>query len=250
MSASNEPKGSGGFKSSPGPAFGGLQQIFDDVWWAWGTVRFGPGVYIPRNMFVLREGGELVVVHPVLLPATEQARVEALGPIKHIVRLGAFHGMDDPAYVERYGPTVWAPPGVDARPGVPAARELRPGAPLPFEDGSLHVFSRSRTPEVALRLARHGGVLLTCDSVQNWESTEGCSFLGGLMSKVMGFKGRACLGPGWRKMSEPKDGEGFGPDFERLLQLDFRHILSGHGAPMKDTAKDDLRARVRSIYGR
>ena len=43
------------------------------------------------------------------------------------------------------------------------------------------------------------------------------------MSRMMGFKGRACIGPGWRKMCEPKDGKGFGPDFERLLQLDFRH---------------------------
>src|SRR5579859_3169060 len=113
--AAVERKGSGGFQSTRGALFGTLTQVFDDVWWAWGTVRFGPGISFSRNMTIVRERGELVVVHPVMMPEAEQAKIEALGPIKHIVRLGAFHGMDDPLYVKRYAPAVWAPRGVDAR---------------------------------------------------------------------------------------------------------------------------------------
>jgi hypothetical protein len=241
--------GSGGFKSSAGPTFGELEQVFEDVWWAWGTTRVGPGILFPRTMTIVREGGELVVIHPVLMPAAEQAKIEALGPIKHIVRLGAFHGMDDPQYVKRYSPTVWAPPGVDLRDGVTTHHELRPGGELPLADGTLFCFERSRTPETAIQLRRHGGLLLTCDSVQNWETTSGCSLLGGLMARLMGFRGRACIGPGWRKMSEPKDGGGLGPDFKRLLDLDFRHAIGAHGGPMKDTAKDALREQVQRIYG-
>jgi hypothetical protein len=241
-------RGSGGFKSSPGPTFGKLEQVFEDVWWAWGTTRFMPGVLFPRNMTIVREGGELVVIHPVWMPPSEQTRIEALGPIKHIVRLGAFHGMDDSHYVKRYAPTVWAPPGVDPHEGVTIHHELRPGAELPLA-GTLFSFERSRTPETAIQLARHGGLLLTCDSVQNWETTSGCSLFGGLMARMMGFRGRACIGPGWRKMCEPKDGRGFAPDFERLLALDFRHVIGGHGPPMKDDGKDALRAQVRRIYG-
>ena len=41
------------------------------------------------------------------------------------------------------------------------------------------------------------------------------------MARAMGFRGRACIGPGWRKVSEPKDGGGLGPDFARLLNLQF-----------------------------
>ena len=94
-----EKKGSGGFKSSAGTVFGTLEQVFDDVWWAWGTVKFIPGVLFPRNMVIVREkSGELVVIHPILMPDAEQAKIDALGPVKHIVRLGAFHGMDDPAF--------------------------------------------------------------------------------------------------------------------------------------------------------
>jgi hypothetical protein len=243
-----EKKGSGGFKSTPGPNFGKLEQVFDDVWRAWGTVRFMPGVVIPRNMVIVREKGELVVIHPVMLPEAEQAELDALGPVKHIVRLGAFHGMDDPAYVKRYAPTLWAPPGVDHREGAKTDRELVPGGELPLAGAELFSFATSRTPETVIRLARHGGILLTCDSVQNWESTADCSLLGGLMTRAMGFKGRACIGPGWRKASEPKEGPGFLPAFKQILDFDFRHAIGAHGAPMKDTAKDDLHRQVRKVY--
>src|SRR5262249_19088378 len=147
-----------------------LSQVFEDVWWAWGTTQFFKGVLFPRNMTIVRERGELVIIHPVMMPPAEQAKVEALGPIKHIVRLGAFHGMDDPAYVKRYSPTVWAPPGVDQKAGVTTHRELRPGAELPLAGATLFSFERSRTPETALHIERHGGILFTCDSVQNWET--------------------------------------------------------------------------------
>ena len=241
-------RGSGGFKSGPGAVFGTLEPVFPDLWWAWGTTRFMPGVLFPRSMVIVREKGELVIIHPVLMPEAEQAKIEALGPIKHIVRLGAFHGMDDARYVERYKPTTWAPPGVDLSPGVRLDRALTPGGPQPFADGRVLGFESSRTPETVIHLPRHGGILLSCDSVQNWETRRGTSFIGGLMSRAMGFKGRACIGPGWRKFAEPKDGVGFSREFLALLALDFRHAIGGHGGPMLETAREDLRAQVRRIY--
>jgi hypothetical protein len=250
--AKNDPKsakkGSGGFKSSRGSVFGKLEQVFDDVWWAWGTVRFGPGVLFPRNMTIVREPDGLVVIHPIVMPEADQKQIEALGPIKHIVRLGAFHGMDDLAYQQRYGAQAWLPPGVDTAAELRRDRDLVPGGELPIAGASLHSIEASRTAETLIHMPRHGGVLLSCDSVQNWETTTGCSFLGGAMARVMGFRGRACIGPGWRRASEPRDGIGFRRDFERLLALDFRHAIGAHGAPIKDTARDDLRAQVAKLY--
>jgi len=236
-------QGSGGFKSSPGTVFGTLEQVFDDVWWVWGTVRFAPGIVFPRNMTIVREKGELVLIHTVMMPPDQQAKIEALGPIKHVVRLGAFHGMDDAKYVERYGATMWAPPDVDSKCKID--RELVAGGESPIAGATVFSFDASKSAELAL-IAR--GILFSCDSVQNWETTAGCSFLGGVMARVMGFRGRACIGPGWRKQCEPKDGKGFGPDFDRLLALDWKHAIGAHGPPMKDTAKDDLRASKQRIY--
>ena len=237
------------FKTSRGKQFGTLQQIFDDIWWAWGTTQFMPGATFPRNMTVIREGGELVIVHPVLMPAVEQARIEALGPIKHIVRLGDFHGMDDALYVERYAPKVWAPPGATQREGVRVDAELVPGGELPLGGATLWRFEVAKAPETVIHLERHGGILLTCDSVQNWAARPaGCSLLGGVMARLMKFGGPACIGPGWRRACEPKDGAGFGPAFRELLQLDFRHIVSAHGPPLLEAAKGELRRSVERAY--
>jgi hypothetical protein len=236
------------FRSSPGKVFGKLEQVFDDVWWTWGTVVFAPGIRFPRNMVIVRERGELVVIHPVLMPDAEQKRIEALGPIKHMMRLGEFHGMDDLAYVKRYAPTSWAPPSVNRAEGITTHHELVPGCKLPLAGATLHAFEASRTAETVIHLERHDGMLLACDSVQNWEHAPGLSVLGRLMAGFMGFRGRACIGPGWRKASEPKDGKGFLPAFEQLAKLEFRHALGGHGGPIKDTARDDLRAQMKKIY--
>jgi hypothetical protein len=140
--------------------------------------------------------------------------------------------------------------GVDLSAGARRDRELTPTAELPIAGAKLFSFDASRTPETAIHLDRHGGVLITCDSVQNWETTDGCSLLGGVMARAMGFKGRGCIGPGWRKASEPKDGVGFRGEFDRLLELDFQHLLSAHGAPLRDTARDDLRKQAHRLYPR
>jgi hypothetical protein len=245
----NPPKPRAQFNSTRGKRFGTLQKVFDDVWWVWGTTRFLPGATFPRNMTIVRGEDGLVVIHPVLLPEAEQAQVEALGKIEHIVRLGDFHGMDDALYIERYSPRVWAPPGATPYAGVRVDHELVPGGELPLPDASLIAFDRSRSPETALLLPRHGGLLLTCDSIQSWAKLpEGVSLLGGLMAKMMGFRGRACIGPGWRGACEPKDGVGFGPKFREILELEFRHLIGAHGPPIVDDAKEELRRAVDRLY--
>ncbi len=235
--------------AKPGKVFGTVEQVFDDIWWAWGTVQVAPGIRFPRNMTIVRENGELVVIHPVVMPDGEQAKLEALGPIKHILRLGAFHGMDDLAYKQRYGATFWAPPGITTAPGLVVDKELVPGGELPLAGATLHAFASSRSAETVIHLARHGGVLLACDSIQNWEHVAGLSAIAGVITPLLGFRGRACIGPGWRKQSEPKD-RPFADDYVKLLALPWKHALGGHGAPMKDTAHEDLAASVKRIYNR
>lgn len=220
-----------------GKRFGALTQVFDDVWWAWGTVQVAPGLVFPRTMSIFREGDGLVVIHPVMLPDDEQAKLEALGPIKHIVRLGFGHGMDDAAYLAKYKPTSW---------GHERDRALTTGGASPFAGGTVLAFDTSKVPECVIHVPRHGGVLLSCDSIQNWHDAPGKSLAMRPMASLMGFKGRACLGPMWRKKSEPA--ETFKSTYERILALPFAHAIGGHGAPMIDTARDDLRASVAATY--
>jgi hypothetical protein len=232
----------------PALPHGPIEEVFPDIFVVRGTARFGPFFTITRNMTVVRQGKELTIVSAVRLNRKTEAELDALGDIQHLVKIGNFHGSDDPYYKTRYRPVIWAAPGADHKGGLAADRELRPGGELPIEGASLFAFESSTKPEAAILIPREGGVLLTCDSVQNWGDFAGCSLLGRFMLRRMGFGGAARIGPGWRKRCESKEGPSFAGDFERMLELPFKHILSAHGYPLKDTAKDDLRAMVKSTY--
>ena len=96
-----------------------------------------------------------------------------------------------------------------------------------------------------LRIDRAGGILVSGDSLQNWLapdeffSEESCQ-----MMSEMDFFQPANLGPLWMTLNNPQK-----QDFLRLRELSFRHALCGHGAPLRDTAKEAYAARFRSMFG-
>ena len=181
--------------------------------------------------------------------AQRERELERLGKVRHLVKLGHFHGMDDPYYVKKFGPVVWAAKDAMHKPGVITDELLGGGAALPIPRCDLFAFERANKPEACLLLRRDDGILVTCDSIQNWGDFGGCSFAGKLLMRMMGFGGAARIGPGWRRACEPKDADGFRPDFTRLLALPWKHVLPAHGYPLRDSAKEALAERVREAYG-
>jgi hypothetical protein len=234
----------------PATGHGPLEEPFDGVFTVRGTSRFAPLVSITRNMVIVRHAGELTLINSVRLVPSAERELERLGAVRHLVKLGHFHGMDDPYYVKKYAPVVWATKDAVHKPGVATDRLLVAGEPGPLADSEVFAFERAGKPEACLLLRRDGGILVTCDSVQNWGAFDGCSALGKLVGKALGFAGEARIGPGWRRFAEPKDKEGFRPDFERLLALPFRHLLPAHGHPLRDRAREALAARVDETYRR
>lgn len=211
-----------------------LTEVFPDVFVVRGTMRFMPGFSIPRNMTVLRQGDELTLLNSVRLDESGLAALDALGKVKHLVRVGSLHGLDDPFYRERYAPRFWAPPGVQAD-------EALPEGPTPF--GQSFLFSKAKEPEAAVILP--GEVLVTCDSLQNWTepSFEQCSWIGRQFMRRSGFRPNL-IGPFWLK----RMGRAVQQDFERLAELPFRHGVSGHGTPYKGDAQAGLRAAIQATF--
>lgn len=225
-----------------------IAEVFPDVFVVRGTKEFAPGFAIPRNMTVLRSGRELTLVNAVRLSPEGEEELAKLGDVKHLVRIACMHDMDDPYYVQRYHPTFWAPEGMRHRLGIRADRTLAAGAPSPIQDATVLTFDLAVMPEAAILVPRHGGVLLTGDSVQSWETYEGCSE--GVIPQLqqMGFKGAALIGPLWRKALEKPGGPTLRGDFERLLELPFAHFIGAHGAPLKDRGREELRATVDATF--
>lgn len=224
---------------------GAVTPLFDNVWTVTGSVVMMPLVRIPRTMVILRSGSELTLVNAVRLDDEGIAALAELGTIKNVVRIG-IHGMDDAWYIDKHAATLWAPPGMTHARGKSTAAQLRPDS-LPMTELDLFQFEHTKQPEAAL-LWTPDKLLITCDSVQNWEDTTGCSVVGGVISKFMGFVKPAQIGPPWRKMMTPKGGT-LRPDFERLAALDFKHLVGGHGVPLKNDAPAKLRESIVRVFG-
>lgn len=224
--------------------------LFDDVYWVHGSITMesaGPDVRINRNMVVLREGDALTVIHPVRLSAEGEAALERLGTVRHVVRLASRHGLDDRYYVERYGAEFWCQEGPTAYPEPRPTRILAEGSALPVGDAELFVFRLPTAPESALLLRRHGGLLITGDSLQHWAAWSHCSAQARALLEKGGFVLTTIVGPPWCRRVTPEGGSLRG-DFERLLALDFRHHIGAHGALARDNGHALAEAAVAQAF--
>jgi hypothetical protein len=203
---------------------------------------------MPRNMIVVRDGESLTILHAVRLGPEAEKALEALGKIENVVKIGWFHGMDDGYYKERFGATYWATGGrVRSREPRPD-RSIEEGGKLPIKHARAFAFKRSRRPEGALLLERDGGILLPCDSIQAWDTFEACTPVMRGTLKVLGYEtGRPTVAPLWRLTmggSELRD------DYERMLSLNFTHMLAAHGGVVRGNARMTVRGAIERSFAR
>jgi hypothetical protein len=232
----------------PALPHGEISEVFADVFFVSGamkTVLMGANWHFSRNMTIVRDGGQLTLINSVRLDDAGLGKLDSLGRVANVVKIGSLHGRDDAFYKQRYGATFWALPGMQHENGLKADKELRPGGDMPVSRCSVFTFRTSKLPECILRLDREGGILIACDSLQNWLAPD--EFFSVESRKTMtemNFFQPANLGPVWMQVNEPK-----GEDFAALKAVPFRHVLCGHGAPLKDTAKEAFTDRFQTVFG-
>lgn len=232
---------------TPQMPHGELKEVFPGIHFVTGTTRpFFEGKHwqFSRNMTVVREGDALTLINTVRLDEAGLAALERLGEVKSVVKLGSFHGIDDAFYVDRYGAKLWALAGMVHESGLPTDVELGSDS-MPFVGAKIFVFETSKMPEGLLLIEREGGIVVSCDSLQNWAEAD--RFFDDETAKAMtevGFIKPANVGPSWARFAEPK-----ASDFERVLALPFKHLLSAHGSPILDDAKERFAATFRELYG-
>jgi hypothetical protein len=227
---------------------GPITEPFTDVFFVTGqmctTFPEFPGVdwAFNRNMVIVREGDDLTLINTVRLDDDGLAALEALGNVSHVVRIGALHDRDDPFYVDRYSPTFWTLPGIE--PDHAVDRRLVPGGPTPFADCTVFAFETTQLPEGVLVIEREGGIAVGCDALQNWLEPD--EHFNAETIEIMtgaGFFQPTNFGPLFMMRSQPE-----ASDFERLLTLEFRHALCGHGEPVRDTAHEAYSARAQQTF--
>lgn len=224
-----------------------LTEVLPDVFFVQGSLGFSVGFRFSRNMVVLREARELTLINAVRLSETELERLEALGNVKNVMRIGTMHGMDDAFYVDRYQASFWCQQGPGRYSEPLITDTLSAEAQLPVSGLRCIPFQSIKQPECVLLLERHGGLLITCDSIQDWSDYGQCTWLARRVMPLMGFKKRLLIGPIWKKLLTD-DHVALQREFEAISQLPFRHLIAAHGGVRRDDAREHVAAAIRVAF--
>ena len=226
---------------------GKIKEVLKDVFFVTGTMRgefFGTNWQFSRNMTIAREDGKLTIFNSVRLDDEGLSELDKLGKVVNVVRLGDMHGVDDRFYVDRYKASFWALPDMKTQEGLSINKPLLEGGELPLKDSSLFVFKSVKRPECILRIDREGGIMIACDSLQNWvEPDEFFDEETIATMRGMDFFKRANLGPAWMYESQPQSS-----DFIKLKEIPFKHAFCGHGYPLLNDGQDAFHARFNQMF--
>ena len=233
----------------PAMPHGQLLELYPDLFFLTGTMRaelLGSDWQFSRNMIVHRQGRDLSIVNSVRLDEETSAILEELGTVKNVIRIGDLHGLDDAYYLSRYpNATYWGLPGMTAKNGIAPDTFLSPDGRMPFDDCSVFEFKTTNRPECIIRLDREGGIMLACDALQNWETSDRYfDEKSESLMKEMGFFTKANCGVLWMMVNEPKP-----EDFERLKEVVYSHALCGHGQPLQGDARAFYNASFNRLFG-
>lgn len=226
------------------------KQIADDLFVVYGSVQLFPLMRITRNMVVVRDEGQLTLINPVRMDEDGLRSLEELGEIRDVLRLGPFHGLDDPFYVDRYKANFWSFEGGTTYTEPAITHTLVEGGELPFSKASLFAFSGLNEPEGAILLQRSPNVLLTCDAVQSYSTPPHMPYTGWfakLLMPLVGFPNKTIIGPIWlQKLA--KDQDGIQAEFKRLLSLDFDQLIAAHGTFVEKGAHAELEGAFEKAF--
>lgn len=225
-----------------------IEQIADDVFMARGSVKLNPILRFSRNMAIVRHEGVLTLINPIRLRDGELAKLDELGKVENLMRLGAFHGQDDPFYMNRYQPRFWCQAGGTAWEEPAIDEVIGEGSALPFPDAKLFCYRGTKQPESVLLLESGKGLLLTTDSVQHYGDYSHNNLPTRLLMPFIGFPRTTIVGPFWMKLMTP-EGESLKAEFERMLELRFEALLSAHGTFLPTGAHEAVQRAVHNAYG-
>ena len=228
---------------------GEIREIFKNIFFVTGTNKVhyaGDDIQTSRNMIIIRDGTQLTLINTVRLDEDGLQKLDSLVDVTHIFRIGAFHGRDDAFYKNQYPTSIlWNLKGMSYESGLKADQDLIPGSTMPIPDCSLFAFETSKFPEGVLHIAKEGGILITCDSIQNITCTD--DFYSATTARSLHAQGLiqpANISPIWLSATHTS-----AEDFYRLLKtMTFDHLLTAHGEPLINTAFAQVTQTVKRVF--
>jgi len=238
---------------------GPIKKAFDNIWYIQGQVKMPmlfPPMRISKTMTIIKNpnNNELTLINAMPLDRKTLNEIEILGEIKNTLRVGGYHGRDDNFYKHHYNVTVHAIKGqsyekkFEKEPGNPknayfnADVLLDEMSELPIPHASLKLFKSSNPIEGILHIHKEGGILVTADSLQNTPNADKfCNWGAKIFMKKFGFFKAYNVGPGWVQFAKPSLKE-----IRSIMDLDFNHVIPGHGEAVIGGAKEKYRTVIES----
>lgn len=222
-------------------AHGALTEVVEGVFCVRGRFNMGPGIAIGRTMTIVDSGDGLVVLNAVRLSDRAQDELDAIGKVRHLIKLSDSHSVDEPFYADRYKPTVWSLPGAKMG-GLSVDRTLGPEGPV--SGGVVVDFGDTAGwREGAYWVPMGGGTLVACDGLQNCVDSENTSFGGRIMMSLMGFKGGLIVPSMWKRFQK-LSGAGVSKALAGLTGLSFANLVTAHGPPITGGADALVRSAI------
>lgn len=221
-------------------------EIFPHVYLLRGSIKIAPLLQMNRNMIIVKQEQDLTLINAVRLNNEGLKQLADLGTVKHLIRLGDFHGLDDQFYIDQFQPTFWSQAKHILYPMLKPNNIIDQNSISPIENSQFFIFESAQHPEAVLLLKDHQ-LLITTDSIQYWNDWKYMTLLSKFFLYLIGFRLKLFIGATWlREVSTHKNS--LEADFEQLLQLDFKHVIAAHGNVLKNTAKEDLNKVVELTF--
>ena len=211
------------------------------------TLRVAPGFHLPvRSTLLELAGGGLLMISPLAVDDALAARVDALGPVRHIVAPNTLHHLflNDAA-------ARWPEAHVHVPRGLPPklakqGRTLPRHALLPEgvpNDVSVIAFEGAPTLEEHVIFHAASRTLVVTDLVFHVQDPQGP--LTGLILRTVGAHRRLAQSRALRLMIRDKSAAQ--RSLEQVLALDFTRLVMAHGVVVEQDAKAQLREALRHL---
>lgn len=229
---------------SPVWPHGDIVKVFESIYVVRGTniTHFNDlKIQHSRNMTIVENNGDLVLINTVRLDEARLQELDQLGTVKHVVSIGAFHGRDDSFYLDRYNAKLWTVKEITSHDH--STHALSNGDLLPMQNSHFYTFKNSSPLEGFICIEDHEGIIITCDSIKNWvEVDEFFSEETAKMALSSFDISTARISPIWLNATGVNKSA-----FEDLMKLKFKHLVSAHGDILRNTAYEDVKKSIEVI---
>ncbi|MBO9489824.1 hypothetical protein J7384_05570 [Endozoicomonas sp. G2_1] len=223
-----------------------ITELLENVFIVKGTYKaqYGDDIWqFSRNMVILRENDELSIINSIRLNESGLKALENLGTVKNVIKLGSAHGIDDAFYVGNYGAKYWML-AHDEHEGGLRPNEVLSKTNTPSDIISVYELNTKNKPEALLLLKVHGGVLVSCDSIKNWDVVDAFfSTESGEKMSQYGMIKSLDIDLNWVKNLEIP-----ALDYKNLLKVEFKHFVPGHGTVILNEAYPKIEDAILTAF--